>query len=274
MSAVDVDVYAVAGLSDHIVPWDNAYRSVQLFGGARRFVLSRSGHIQSLVNPPAREGAESRASYRAADDFSVERRRLRPGRRSSRGAGGPTGTRGWPPAPVPCTGRRGPSATGASAPRPRRPEAMSSQAESPGAGEDGRWWGRPLAETRWQLELARLLVDPVLWGHGVARGDGRPVLLLPGFLAGDQTLLVLAAWLRRIGYRPYTCGFVAKRAVRGPRRRTSRAARGAAVPAPRAARRPDRPQPWRTMLARWAAGVRTWSPTPCRWAPGCGRCWR
>ena len=31
----------------------------------------------------------------------------------------------------------------------------------------------------------------------------------PGFLAGDPTLLVLAAWLRRIGHRPYTCGFLA-----------------------------------------------------------------
>jgi pimeloyl-ACP methyl ester carboxylesterase len=75
--------------------------------------------------------------------------------------------------------------------------------------EDHRWWGRPVAETRWQLELARLMIDPVLWGGDVPRGDGRPVILVPGFLAGDQTLLVLAAWLRRIGYRPSTCGFVA-----------------------------------------------------------------
>jgi polyhydroxyalkanoate synthase subunit PhaC len=72
LSAVDVDVYAVAGLSDHIVPWENAYRSAQLFGGARRFVLSRSGHIQSLVNPPAGEGAETRASFRVADDPSTD----------------------------------------------------------------------------------------------------------------------------------------------------------------------------------------------------------
>jgi polyhydroxyalkanoate synthase len=72
MSDVDVDVYAIAGLSDHIVPWDNAYRSVQLFGGAQRFVLARSGHIQALVNPPARGGAETRASYRVADDLSVD----------------------------------------------------------------------------------------------------------------------------------------------------------------------------------------------------------
>ena len=58
-------------------------------------------------------------------------------------------------------------------------------------GDEQRWWGRPLAETRWQLELARLLVDPVLRGRDVAPGDGRPVILLPGFLAGDQTLVVV-----------------------------------------------------------------------------------
>lgn len=72
-----------------------------------------------------------------------------------------------------------------------------------------RWWGHHLRETRWQLELYRLLVDPVFRGRGVPRGDGRPVVLLPGFGGGDQTLLVLAAWLARIGYRPHLCGFVA-----------------------------------------------------------------
>jgi pimeloyl-ACP methyl ester carboxylesterase len=86
---------------------------------------------------------------------------------------------------------------------------MSSPADIPLIPEDQRWWGRPLAETRWQLELGRLMLDPVLWGADVPRGDGRPVVLVPGFLAGDQTLLMLAAWLRRIGYRPSTCGFVA-----------------------------------------------------------------
>ena len=72
-----------------------------------------------------------------------------------------------------------------------------------------RWGGDHLRETRWQLELCRLLVDPVLRGGGVPRGDGRAVVLLPGFGGGDQTLIVLATWLARIGYRPYTCGFVA-----------------------------------------------------------------
>ena len=65
LSRVDIDVYAVAGVSDHIVPWQNAYRSARLFGGRRRFVLSRSGHIQALVNPPS---PDSRSSFRVTED--------------------------------------------------------------------------------------------------------------------------------------------------------------------------------------------------------------
>jgi pimeloyl-ACP methyl ester carboxylesterase len=71
-----------------------------------------------------------------------------------------------------------------------------------------RWWGRPLAEPRGWLEFGRLLVDPVLYGADVPRGDGRPVVLMPGFLAGDYTLGVMAAWLGRIGYRPRVCGLL------------------------------------------------------------------
>ncbi|MBV9944293.1 MAG: hypothetical protein JO262_19345 [Solirubrobacterales bacterium] len=65
LSAVELDSYVVAGLTDHIIPWENAYRSTQLLGGAPRFVLSTSGHIQALVNPPSEH---SRSSYRVADE--------------------------------------------------------------------------------------------------------------------------------------------------------------------------------------------------------------
>jgi polyhydroxyalkanoate synthase subunit PhaC len=65
LSAVDVPAYVVAGLDDHIVPWENAYRTTQLLGGQSRFVLSTSGHIQALVNPPS---PESRSSYRTAEE--------------------------------------------------------------------------------------------------------------------------------------------------------------------------------------------------------------
>jgi polyhydroxyalkanoate synthase len=69
LQQVDVDAYIVAGLKDHIVPWENAYRSTQLLGGEKRFVLSTSGHIQALVNPPA---PDSRASYRVAGEHPAD----------------------------------------------------------------------------------------------------------------------------------------------------------------------------------------------------------
>src|SRR5262249_61001849 len=57
-------------------------------------------------------------------------------------------------------------------------------------------------------ELTALLRDPVFRGRGVPRGDGRPVLLIPGFLAGDWTMRVLHAWLGRIGYSSHLAGVV------------------------------------------------------------------
>lgn len=80
---------------------------------------------------------------------------------------------------------------------------MAAVQDSPTAD---RWWGHHLQEVRWQAELARLLVDPVYRGEGVPRGDGGPVLLIPGFLAGDNSLSVMAGWLRRIGHRPKASG--------------------------------------------------------------------
>jgi polyhydroxyalkanoate synthase len=71
LGAVDIPSYAVAGLNDHIIPWQNAYRSAALLGGKPRFVLSTSGHIQALINPPS---PESRASYRVADELPEEPR--------------------------------------------------------------------------------------------------------------------------------------------------------------------------------------------------------
>src|SRR3954454_380681 len=69
LNSIDVDSYIVAGDNDHIVPWQNAYRSTKLLGGEKRFVLSASGHIQALVNPPS---PESRSSYRVAGEHPSE----------------------------------------------------------------------------------------------------------------------------------------------------------------------------------------------------------
>jgi poly(3-hydroxyalkanoate) synthetase len=62
LAKVDVDAYVVAGVADHLCPWQSCYRTTQLFGGPVRFVLSTSGHIAALVNPPDNQ----KASFRTA----------------------------------------------------------------------------------------------------------------------------------------------------------------------------------------------------------------
>jgi pimeloyl-ACP methyl ester carboxylesterase len=61
-------------------------------------------------------------------------------------------------------------------------------------------------ESRVPLEYAALVRDPVWRGAGVPHGDGQPVLLVCGFMAGDQSLSAMAGWLHRIGHRPQRAG--------------------------------------------------------------------
>ena len=49
---VEVDTYVLSAVDDHIVPWESGYKTTQLLGGRNRFVLSTSGHIAGIVNPP------------------------------------------------------------------------------------------------------------------------------------------------------------------------------------------------------------------------------
>jgi pimeloyl-ACP methyl ester carboxylesterase len=43
-------------------------------------------------------------------------------------------------------------------------------------------------------------------GEGLPAGDARPVLLIPGFLAGDGTLATMTQWLRARGYHTRRAG--------------------------------------------------------------------
>ena len=52
LQKVTVDSFSVGGQNDHITPWDVVYRSTLLLGGERRFLLSNSGHVQSILCPP------------------------------------------------------------------------------------------------------------------------------------------------------------------------------------------------------------------------------
>jgi len=61
-------------------------------------------------------------------------------------------------------------------------------------------------ESRFGLEAAALRRSDVWRGVGVEPGEGRPVLLIPGFLAGDGSLATLTDWLRRADYRTKRAG--------------------------------------------------------------------
>jgi polyhydroxyalkanoate synthase len=62
LKSVDVDNYVIAGIADHITPWQSCYRTTALLGGQTRFVLSTSGHIAAMVNPPGNPKATYRVS--------------------------------------------------------------------------------------------------------------------------------------------------------------------------------------------------------------------
>ncbi len=61
-------------------------------------------------------------------------------------------------------------------------------------------------ESRVPLEWAALLRSDVFRGEGVPPGDGRGVLLVPGFLAGDGSLATMTHWLRRAGWWTKSAG--------------------------------------------------------------------
>ncbi len=74
LGSVKTDSYVVAGIADHICPWQNCYQSTQMLGGDTRFVLSTAGHVASIVNPPDNPKARFRvapSTPESADEWMV-----------------------------------------------------------------------------------------------------------------------------------------------------------------------------------------------------------
>jgi polyhydroxyalkanoate synthase len=65
LADVGCDMFVLAGVTDHITPWKGVFRTAHQFGGAVEFILSSSGHIQSLINPPG----NPKARYFAGTDL-------------------------------------------------------------------------------------------------------------------------------------------------------------------------------------------------------------
>ena len=96
LAKVRVDAYLLAGLTDHIAPWPGCYRSATLLGAKSRFVVADAGHAAVIVAPPeARRGRYRTNRARQPTPSRGWRRR-----RSTREAGGTTGTAGSTVGPV------------------------------------------------------------------------------------------------------------------------------------------------------------------------------
>jgi len=52
MKKVKHEAYVIGGTTDHITPWKAVYQTARIFGDNTTFILSNSGHLQSLLNPP------------------------------------------------------------------------------------------------------------------------------------------------------------------------------------------------------------------------------
>jgi polyhydroxyalkanoate synthase subunit PhaC len=65
---IKVDAYAVGAETDLLTPWQNCYKTVHLLGGDTRFILSSSGHIAAIINPPG----NPRARYHVAEEHPVD----------------------------------------------------------------------------------------------------------------------------------------------------------------------------------------------------------
>ena len=135
LGKVDTDSYVVAGIADHLCKWESCYQTTQLLGGESKFVLSTSGHIAAMVNPPG----NPKASFQTAPQNPADAAGVAV--RGEQGQGQLVGRlrrRGSPSAPARSATSRpgwGPRATSRSA-TPRAPTSMTAECRRAAVGTD------------------------------------------------------------------------------------------------------------------------------------------
>ena len=91
LSKIAVPTYFVSAIEDHIAPWKATYSGPQLFGGKSRFVLSGSGHIAGMINPPVGQQVRLLDQRRSCPRIPTSGS---PAPSSTRARGGRTGSNG------------------------------------------------------------------------------------------------------------------------------------------------------------------------------------
>lgn len=56
ITKITQDLYLMGGMTDHITPWQGTYSTTRLVSGDRRYVLTSTGHVQSLVAATGHRG--------------------------------------------------------------------------------------------------------------------------------------------------------------------------------------------------------------------------
>jgi polyhydroxyalkanoate synthase subunit PhaC len=68
LGRVTCDSCVIAGQTDHITPWMPCYMTSQLLGGDTEVIVTSTGHIQTIVNPPGKPRARYFAAPEAGPD--------------------------------------------------------------------------------------------------------------------------------------------------------------------------------------------------------------
>lgn len=72
LSKMDGDFYFLAGDEDYLMPWKSCYRNLAMMPGAHcEFVLSNSGHIQSVLRPPGIANTRYHTNSHTNDDVTL-----------------------------------------------------------------------------------------------------------------------------------------------------------------------------------------------------------
>lgn len=88
LADVQVPLCSIACESDHIAPWTDCWRGVaQMGSGDKTFILSESGHVAGIVNPP---GRDKYGHYTSGADFGNDPAGWRESARANRGSWWPS----------------------------------------------------------------------------------------------------------------------------------------------------------------------------------------
>jgi polyhydroxyalkanoate synthase len=64
LSKIDLPMYMLSALNDHITPWESCFAPfAKMASSAKRFAVTKAGHVAGVVNPPTPAGKPVKRSF-------------------------------------------------------------------------------------------------------------------------------------------------------------------------------------------------------------------